>query len=126
MMTIFSPKTNLSEVFVTFFSRLCTYVGNILIFSPQVSDSVTVVKNSESPSIDNDGRGFVDQLEDFVKTHDMFVRLPFTDTTLGVSPRNLDNNELSFSLRSPNSDAVEGKSRKFNVFKVYCHFITSD
>lgn len=81
----------------------------------QVSDGVTLVKNDAAPAEEASGRGLVDQLENYVQTHDMLVQVPFTDTTLAISPRNIENNEISMALRYPEEEedsAVEGKSRK--------------
>lgn len=90
----------------------------------QVSDGVSVVKNTAEeakpePTLEGEGRGFLDTLENYVQQHDMVVRLPraLGAQSLAISARNLDHNELTLSVRSEDGDdesdaQVEGKSRK--------------
>ncbi|KAG8243153.1 Protein of unknown function (DUF1676) [Homalodisca vitripennis] len=87
----------------------------------QVTDAVSVVKNEAADAVKpeeqaEEGRGFLDTLENYVQSHDMVVRLPraLGEQTLAISARNIDNNEISVALRSEaESDAqVEGKSRR--------------
>lgn len=77
-----------------------------------MSDSFAVVKNDAEPvpAADGEARGFVDQVENYIRTHDMMVRLPkmLGGSTLAISPRNIDNDELTLSLRSGDG-VVEGK-----------------
>lgn len=79
-----------------------------------MSDNVAVVKNDAepTPAPEGDARGFVDQMENYIRTHDMTVRLPkmLGGSTLAISPRNLDNDELTLSLRSGDG-VVEGKGK---------------
>ncbi|XP_039275537.1 uncharacterized protein LOC111053610 [Nilaparvata lugens] len=86
----------------------------------QVSDSVSVEKNTESVAEtdeDNEtssGRGFLDQAEQYVKSHDLVVRLPkmLGGASLSFSSRNMDLDEVSMKLKMQDESGVEGKSRK--------------
>lgn len=47
------------------------------ILYPQVSDSVQLVKNAEEKSDSQSaGRGFVDEVESYITSHDLKVQLP--------------------------------------------------
>ncbi|RZF49134.1 hypothetical protein LSTR_LSTR008420 [Laodelphax striatellus] len=88
----------------------------------QVSDNVSVEKNSESvveSEQDNEtnapsGRGFLDEAEEYVKSHDLVVRLPkmLGGARLSFSSRNMDMDEVSMKLKLQDESGVEGKSRK--------------
>jgi len=81
----------------------------------QVTDNMAVVRNS-APT--EDGRGVLDQLQNYVQSHDVLVSLP-GDTQLTLSSRNINNGEINLSLKFDQDDsadnAAEGKH-----FKRFC------
>ncbi|PSN45515.1 hypothetical protein C0J52_13163 [Blattella germanica] len=85
--------------------------------SLEVSDTVSIVRNS-APA--EEGRGALDQLENYVETHDVLVNLP-GDSQLRVSPRNIDNGELMFNLKFDQEDSAnnvsEARRRKKSKLK---------
>ncbi len=53
------------------------------------------------------GTGFLDQLENYVRGHDLIVKTPqgfLQGATFKLSPRNLDENELNMSVKLPAED----------------------
>jgi len=74
-----------------------------------VSDNVSVVRNSVNTE---EGRGLLEQLQNYVQTHDVMVSLPGA-AHLTLSSRNIDNGELNFSLKfdqeESSANANEGK-----------------
>jgi hypothetical protein len=74
-----------------------------------VSDAVSIARNSVSTE---EGRGLLEQLQNYVQTHDLMVRLPGA-SHLTLSSRNIDNGELNLNLKfdqEESSDNVaEGK-----------------
>jgi hypothetical protein len=75
-----------------------------LLFLSQVSDAVAVVRNSfrsepqttpvEDRSVDDE---VLNEVEHFVQGHDLLVTLP--GATLSLSPRHLDHNEVTATLK---------------------------
>lgn len=79
-------------------------------FCPQISDAVEVTKNGAGNEVTGRSAGdFFDSIENFIQSHDVSFQLPLADTKVTVSPRNLDQNELSLNVKF-GSDASEGKS----------------
>ncbi|XP_075210698.1 DUF1676 domain-containing protein Osi19 [Lycorma delicatula] len=91
----------------------------------QVTENVSVEKSTEvvtetpeeSENMDNSAsRGFLDQVDDYVRNHDIVYQLPqaLGGARIALSPRNLDNNEvaLKLKLQDESSSQVEGKGRK--------------
>jgi hypothetical protein len=74
-----------------------------------VSDNVSVVRNSVNAE---EGRGLLEQLQNYVQTHDVIVSLPGA-SHLTLSSRNIDNGELNLSLKfdqeESTASATEGK-----------------
>ncbi|XP_069675004.1 uncharacterized protein [Periplaneta americana] len=80
----------------------------------EVSETVTVVRNT-APS--EEARGMLDQLENYVQTHDVLVKLP-GDSQLTFSPRNVHNGELNLSLKFDQDDSAEvSEARKKKLKK---------
>ncbi|KAJ9601670.1 hypothetical protein L9F63_000203, partial [Diploptera punctata] len=79
--------------------------------------SLSVVRNSEPVE---EARGFVDQLENYVQTHDVLVNLP-GESQLKVSSRSISNGELNFSLKFDQEDSgnnvSEARRRKKSKLK---------
>lgn len=51
--------------------------------------------------------GFLEQLENYVKGHDLIVKTPagfLQGATFKLSPRNLDDNELNMSVKLPSDE----------------------
>jgi len=74
-----------------------------------VSDNVSVVRNSVKTE---EGRGLLEQLQNYVQTHDVMVSLPGA-SLLTLSSRNIDNGELNLSFKfdqeESSANATEGK-----------------
>ena len=74
-----------------------------------MSDNVSVVRNSVNTE---EGRGLLEQLQNYVQTHDVMVSLPGA-SHLTLSSRNIDNGELNLSLKfdqeESSANATEGK-----------------
>jgi hypothetical protein len=74
-----------------------------------VSDAVSVVRNSVTTE---EGRGLLEQLQSYVRTHDVMVSLPGA-SYVTLSSRNIDNGELNLSLNfeqeESSATATEGK-----------------
>lgn len=77
----------------------------------QVTDGVSIVPNENQVKEKVSGRssesGFLDQLENYIKGHDLIVKTPagfLQGATFKLSPRNLDDNELSMSVKLPSDD----------------------
>jgi hypothetical protein len=74
-----------------------------------VSDNVSVVRNSVNTE---EGRGLLEQLQNYVQTHDVMVSLPGA-SHLTLSSRNIDNGELNLSLKfdqeESSANTTEGK-----------------
>jgi len=74
-----------------------------------VSDNVSVVRNSVNTE---EGRGLLEQLQNYVQTHDVIVSLPGA-SHLTLSSRNIDNGELNLNLKfdqeESSASATEGK-----------------
>jgi len=70
---------------------------------------VSVVRNSVNTE---EGRGLLEQLQNYVQTHDVTVSLPGA-SYLTLSSRNIDNGELNLSLKfdqeESSANATEGK-----------------
>ena len=67
---------------------------------------MSVVRNSEPVE---EARGVMDQLENYVQTHDVLVNLP-GDSQLRVSSRSIANGELDFNLKFDKEDSVNNVS----------------
>ncbi|KAJ9577063.1 hypothetical protein L9F63_006343 [Diploptera punctata] len=89
--------------------------------SYKVSDAVEIVRNSFNPekrtpveSGRSDDDEVLDEVEQYIKSHDMVVNLP-GGATLNLSPRGLDDNEIDATFKF---DQVEGKGRKSKLKKI--------
>lgn len=78
-------------------------------------------REEEGRSRSSDRRDLFDVLENYLQSHDISLNVPFAEARLTVSSRNLPNNdELDLKLRfndSDETDVVEGKGKKGNLFK---------
>lgn len=75
---------------------------------PQVSENIELVRNSEasvtSARSDHSQTDVLDEVENYISTHDVVAKLPFEylqGASLRISPRNLDNDELTVSIKLP-------------------------
>lgn len=61
----------------------------------------------EKPTGRSSDSGFLEQLESYIKGHDLIVKTPagfLQGATFKLSPRNLDENELNMSVKLPSED----------------------
>lgn len=63
------------------------------------------------------GGGALDTVEQYLKSHDVTFKLPVADAKVTVSPRNIDDEELSLTVRFPKAangarSAVEARKSK--------------
>ncbi|XP_026472436.1 uncharacterized protein LOC113376655 [Ctenocephalides felis] len=87
----------------------------------QVSENVEISRNSYSAN-EVDGRSdgsFLDSVEKYLKGHDVSFKMPFGESKVKISPRNLDNDELDISVKFED-DVNEAKSstRKSKLKKI--------
>ena len=87
---------------------------------------MSVVRNSVNTE---EGRGLLEQLQNYVQTHDVMVSLPGA-SHLTLSSRNIDNGELNLSLKfdqeESSANATEGKHIiGFNFLRRKMEFIIS-
>ncbi|XP_067007010.1 uncharacterized protein [Anabrus simplex] len=94
----------------------------------KVSDNVMVVRNyeptpGESRESRSDDRDFLDSVENYIETHDVLFRVPtpiLGDATITMSPRRLDEGELSLTVQLDESRGPaleEGRSRRKSKLK---------
>ncbi|XP_065223932.1 uncharacterized protein Osi19 [Planococcus citri] len=96
--------------------------------SYKVNDGVSIVPNEnqvkEKTSARSSETGFLDQLENYVKGHDLIVKTPagfLQGATFKLSPRNLDDNEINMSVKLPSEDDNETfteRGRKSKLKKI--------
>lgn len=82
-------------------------------FHSQVSENIELVRNSEAPVTsgrsDTSNHNVLDEIENYISTHDVVAKVPYLEgTSVRISPRNLDNDELSVSIKLPTER--EGKA----------------
>lgn len=81
----------------------------------QVSENLEIVQNGEEGRIGRSEQGdmdILDHLENYIKSHDVVATLPgsyFQGTTVTMSPRNLDKDEMTLSFKF-SGDEREGKA----------------
>ncbi|XP_050357716.1 uncharacterized protein LOC126778267 isoform X2 [Nymphalis io] len=86
----------------------------------QISDAVEVTKNGAGNEATGRSTGdFMDSIENYIQSHDVTFQLPIADTKVTVSPRNLDNDELSLNIKF-NKDGARsvGEARKAKLKKI--------
>lgn len=87
----------------------------LFIFLLQLSENLEIVQNGQEARVSRSEKSdmdFLDHLTNYIKSHDVIASLPgdyFKGTTLTMSPRNLDNDELTLSLKF-SEDSREGKA----------------
>lgn len=111
---------NLAENSTYVFCALFTIFINHLFPLRQVSETVEVTKNAAANDITGRSSGdFFDNIENFIQTHDVTFQLPLADTKVTVSPRNLDNEELSVNIKFGSEGARSvGEARKAKLKKI--------
>ncbi|XP_069362874.1 uncharacterized protein Osi19 [Maniola hyperantus] len=86
----------------------------------QNSGAVEVTKNGASNAVT--GRSsddFMDTIESYIQSHDVTFQMPIVDTKITVSPRNLDNDELSLNIKFNKEGArAVGEARKAKLKKI--------
>ncbi|XP_026754035.1 uncharacterized protein LOC113514217 isoform X1 [Galleria mellonella] len=86
----------------------------------QISEAVEVTKNGAANEVTGRSTGdFFDSIENFIQSHDVSFQLPLADTKVTVSPRNLDQDELSLNIKF-NKDGARsvGEARKAKLKKI--------
>nr|XP_021186570.2 uncharacterized protein LOC110373584 isoform X3 [Helicoverpa armigera] len=86
----------------------------------KISDAVEVTKNGAANDVSARSTGdFFDSIENFIQSHDVTFKLPIADTQITVSPRNLDNDELSLNVKFNKEGARSvGEARKAKLKKI--------
>ncbi|XP_039760793.1 uncharacterized protein LOC120634346 [Pararge aegeria] len=86
----------------------------------QISDAVEVTKNGASTEATGRSSGdFMDSIENYIQSHDVTFAMPIADTKITVSPRNLDNDELSLNIKFNKEGARSvGEARKAKLKKI--------
>ncbi|XP_014364754.1 uncharacterized protein LOC106715899 isoform X1 [Papilio machaon] len=86
----------------------------------QISDAVEVTKNGAGNDFSGRSSGdFLDGIENYIQSHDVTFQLPIADTKVTVSPRNLDNDELSLNIKFNKEGARSvGEARKAKLKKI--------
>ncbi|XP_023937335.1 uncharacterized protein LOC112045404 isoform X2 [Bicyclus anynana] len=86
----------------------------------QISDAVEVTKNDASNDATGRSSGdFMDSIENYIQSHDVTFQMPIADTKITVSPRNLDNDELSLNIKFNKEGARSvGEARKAKLKKI--------
>ncbi|CAH0721199.1 unnamed protein product, partial [Brenthis ino] len=85
----------------------------------QISDAVEVTKNGAAESTARSNGDFMDSIESYIQTHDVTFQLPIADTKVTVSPRNLENDELSLNIKFNKEGARSvGEARKAKLKKI--------
>ncbi|CAH2059290.1 unnamed protein product, partial [Iphiclides podalirius] len=85
----------------------------------QISDAVEVTKNDASEFSGRSTGDFFDGVESYIRSHDVTFQLPIADTKVTVSPRNLENDELSLNIKFNKEGARSvGEARKAKLKKI--------
>ncbi|CAK1594598.1 unnamed protein product [Parnassius mnemosyne] len=86
----------------------------------QISEAVEVTKNDAGNDVTGRSSGdFFDSIENYIQSHDVTFKLPIADTKVTVSPRNLDNDELSLNIKFNKEGARSvGEARKAKLKKI--------
>ena len=82
-----------------------------------MSENIEIVQNSEaserSGRSENKEVDVLTTVENYIRSHDVIAKLPgsyLQGTVLTLSPRNLDNDEISLNLKFSSQDNREGKA----------------
>lgn len=59
------------------------------------------------------GDSLEDKIENYIKTHNVNIKLPMVDSTIEMEARNLDSNEIDFKVQLSNSS----EGMVFNFYK---------
>uniref|UniRef100_A0A182QM80 Uncharacterized protein n=1 Tax=Anopheles farauti TaxID=69004 RepID=A0A182QM80_9DIPT len=85
----------------------------------QVSDDVEVRSNGALVSEGRSPSGLVEQIENYVRSHDVTFKMPIAGARVTVSPRNLEQDELSVTFNFPSSNGGRGiEARKSKLKKI--------
>ncbi|XP_041985220.1 uncharacterized protein LOC121737623 [Aricia agestis] len=85
----------------------------------QISETVEVTKNGASSETGRSSGDFMDSIENYIQSHDVTFQLPIADTKVTVSPRNLENDELSLNIKFNKEGARSvGEARKAKLKKI--------
>ncbi|KAL4708496.1 hypothetical protein ACJJTC_014104 [Scirpophaga incertulas] len=86
----------------------------------QISEAVEVTKNDAANDVTGRSSGdFFDNVESFIQSHDVTFQMPIADTKVTVSPRNLDNDEISLNIKFNKEGARSvGEARKAKLKKI--------
>lgn len=94
----------------------------------KVSENVEISRNSYSGN-EVDGRSdgsFLDTVEDYLKGHDFSFKVPFVESQVKISPRNIDKDELDISVKfdeEPSEAKSSGVSRNYLIVFFYIYKI---
>ncbi|XP_055586226.1 uncharacterized protein LOC129738922 [Uranotaenia lowii] len=85
----------------------------------QLTDDVEVHGNGYTGNGARSSAGVLDNVEQYLKSHDVTFKLPVADAKITVSPRNIDNEELSLTVSFPKSSGRSvGEARKSKLKKI--------
>ncbi|XP_055551189.1 uncharacterized protein LOC129733459 [Wyeomyia smithii] len=86
----------------------------------QLTDDVEVHGNGYTGNGARSASGLVDNVEQYLKSHDVTFKLPLANAKVTVSPRNLDNEELSLTVNFAKVDSARsvGEARKSKLKKI--------
>lgn len=115
----FQVSTTVFLLRVTMFGVLSLSYLLIRLF-PQISNDVEVRSNG---AVTNDARGetgVLDQVENYLRSHDVTFKMPIADAKVTVSQRNLQNDEMSVTFNFPSSSTGRSvvEARKSKLKKI--------
>ncbi|KFB51867.1 AGAP012549-PA-like protein [Anopheles sinensis] len=85
----------------------------------QISDDVEVRGNGALANEARGPSGLVEQVENYLRSHDVTFKLPIADAKVTVSPRNIQNDELSVTFNFPSASTGRGvEARKSKLKKI--------
>lgn len=90
----------------------------------QVSDNIELVRNDAVVTTARSAgqSDMLDEIENYISTHDVVAKLPFEymqGASLKISPRNLDNDELTVSIKLPAQREGKAVAGEGNVWQLH-------
>nr|XP_040229099.2 uncharacterized protein LOC120953334 [Anopheles coluzzii] len=84
----------------------------------QISDDVEVRSNGALVSEGRAPTGLVEQIENYVRSHDVTFKMPIAGARVTVSPRNLEQDELNVTFNFPAGSGRGIEARKSKLKKI--------
>ncbi|XP_058059622.1 uncharacterized protein LOC131210398 [Anopheles bellator] len=86
----------------------------------QVSEDVEVRSNGAETNDARGAAGVLDQVENYLRSHDVTFKMPIADAKVTVSQRNLQNDEMNVTFQFPSADSGRGvgEARKSKLKKI--------